>query len=86
MSSPPRPWLHDWEAVERCARALESFIRAEPLPWADFFIARARALAAYGAGRRDPSTMEELARLRAEAIRIGFKVALAPIKDALRSG
>jgi hypothetical protein len=78
--------LHDWEAVERCARALESFIRAEPLPWADFFIARGRALAAYGAGRHDPSTMEELARLRAEAIRIGFKVALAPIGEALRAG
>jgi hypothetical protein len=30
--------------------------------------------------------MEELARLRAEAIRIGFKVALAPIGEALRAG
>jgi hypothetical protein len=30
--------------------------------------------------------MEDLAQLRAEAIRIGFKVALAPIEDALRAG
>jgi len=77
--------LRDWKAVERYAKALEDFTRPEPLPWADFLIARGRALAAFGAGRRDQSIMEELERLRSDAIRIGFAASLAPIEDALRA-
>ena len=30
----------DWAAVERYADALEEYTRPEPLPWADFIIAR----------------------------------------------
>jgi tetratricopeptide (TPR) repeat protein len=78
--------LRDWEAVERYAGALESFTRAEPLPWANFFAARGRALAAFGAGRRDEPLMEELARLRADAVHVGFMGALAPVEAALRAG
>jgi class 3 adenylate cyclase/tetratricopeptide (TPR) repeat protein len=75
----------EWSEAERYTDALEAYTRPEPLPWADFHIARGRALAACGAGRRDRSVMEQLARLRAEASRIGFRSALAAIEDALRA-
>ena len=38
----------DWGAVEHHAAALDEYTRSEPLPWADFFVARGRALAAQG--------------------------------------
>ncbi|MGH6917133.1 MAG: adenylate/guanylate cyclase domain-containing protein, partial [Geminicoccaceae bacterium] len=75
--------LGDRQGVERYAAALERFTHAEPLPWADFFIAWGHALAAFGAGQRDEALVEELQRLRAEAARMGFRTALAPIDDAL---
>jgi len=77
--------LRDRQAVEGYAAALEAFTRAEPLPWADFFIAQGRALAALGAGPRDGPRVAELERLRAEAARLGLNVALARIDDALRT-
>ena len=73
-----------WGEAERYAEALEAYTRPEPLPWSEFYIARARALVAHGAGRRDRGVMEQLARLRGEAARVGFMSALAPIDDALR--
>jgi Double zinc ribbon len=45
----------DWSAAERYAAALEDHTRAEPLPFADFIIARGRTLAAWGRGERDPA-------------------------------
>ena len=43
----------DWNSVRRYADAFEDYTQAQPLPWSAFFIARARALAAYGSGKRD---------------------------------
>ncbi len=73
----------DWHEVERYAAALEDYTRPEPLPWSDFFIARARVLAAYGRGKCDDATMQELKRLRDEAARIGLKTALPALDAAL---
>jgi class 3 adenylate cyclase/tetratricopeptide (TPR) repeat protein len=73
----------DYEEVERYAAALADYARPEPLPWAEFFAARGRALAAFGRGRRDPALARELARLREEGERLGLKVALPPIEAAL---
>jgi hypothetical protein len=56
--------LGDYDEVERYSRALEDFTRPEPLPWADFFIARARALTAFGRGQCDAASMAALERLR----------------------
>ncbi len=75
--------LGRWDQAERYAAGLERYTRAEPLPWSDFFIARGRALAAHGSGRRDPGTARELERLREEAARVGFKMALPAIEQAL---
>lgn len=42
--------LGDWEEAERYAQALAAFTRPEPLPWSDFFIARAKRSPRSGAG------------------------------------
>ncbi len=73
----------DWNLVERYAEALEDFTSIEPLPRSDFFIARGRALAAFGRGGRDGATIDELRRLRGEAERIGLTIALPEIEAAL---
>jgi len=75
--------LGQWKEVGRYAASLEAYTRAEPLPWSDFFIARARALAAHGAGRRDARFARELERLREEAARVGFRTVVEPIEQAL---
>ena len=72
--------IGDWESVERYAVALEDFARPEPLPWCDFFIARGRALAAWGRGRRDAEALAELRRLREEAERTGFMTAIPALE------
>jgi tetratricopeptide (TPR) repeat protein len=77
--------IGDWEGVERYAVALEDYTRPEPLPWCDFFIARGRALAAWGRGRRDAEILPELQRLRADAERIGLTTALPALHEALRA-
>jgi len=76
----------DWMLVERYAEALKAFTSIEPLPRTDFFIARGRALAAFGRGIRDDATMQELQRLRGEAERVGFKTALSALDKALAAG
>ena len=73
----------DWDGVERYAAALQDYTRPEPLPWSDFFIARGRALAAYGRGERDPRLVAELQRLREEAAQAGLKIALCALETAI---
>lgn len=73
----------DWDSVERYAFAMEDYTRPEPLPWANFIIARGRALAAYGRSKRDSETSRELRRLRNEADRLGLKMALPALDQAL---
>src|SRR5581483_5117309 len=73
--------MGDWERAERHARALEACTRAEPLPMADFFVARGRALAAAGRdpGHADRATLE---RLMGEAERVGYLLALPALRQA----
>ena len=47
----------EWGEARRHAAALERYAAAEPLPWSDFFVARARALADAGRGRPDPAAL-----------------------------
>ena len=63
--------------------ALEDYTRPEPLSWCDFFIVRGRVLAAWGRGRRDAEALAELRRLREEAERTGFIIALPALEAAL---
>ena len=75
----------DWNAVERLATSLESFTSPEPLGWSDFFIARGRALAAFGRGERDETTAQELRRLCDIAERQGITVLVPAMHMALSS-
>ena len=72
-----------WDEVERYAKGLQDYTRPEPLPWSDFFIARGRALVAFGQGRRDAELLRELRRLRDVAERVGMKTALPALDEAL---
>ena len=67
--------IGDWARAEQYASALETFTRPEPLPWAEFFIARTRALTDFGQGKRDDATLLELRHLLDKAERTGLKVA-----------
>jgi len=75
----------EWEYARRFADALEDYTSAEPLPWSDFFIARARAMSAAGEGRRNQDLIAELTRLRDIATTVGFKIALTGIDNALEA-
>jgi class 3 adenylate cyclase/tetratricopeptide (TPR) repeat protein len=70
----------DWDGVERCAAELERYTRSEPLPFADFYISRARALSVWRRGRPD---LAELEHLRDEGERLGLLVALPAINMAI---
>jgi len=77
--------INDWDRVERYAAALEDYTRDEPLGWTDFYIARGRALAAFGRGKRDETTMKELQRLDDETQRVGLMVAKSALEKARSS-
>jgi class 3 adenylate cyclase/tetratricopeptide (TPR) repeat protein len=70
----------DWTGVERYAAALEKSMAAEPLPMTDFLIARARAVAAAGRGKKDEA---ELNRLIVQAKVVGWKIVLPSLEAAL---
>ena len=70
----------DWEGVDRYAAALEHIMAKEPLPMTDFFVARARAIAAAGRGHKDET---ELKRLLAEANCIGWQTVVPSLEAAL---
>jgi DNA-binding SARP family transcriptional activator len=73
--------LHDWDAAERHARALEDFTAAEPLPWSNFVVARGRALARHGRGKRDAALKSECQNLLETARTLG----LDPMVPALEA-
>ena len=75
--------LRNWIEVERYAQTMTDYTQAEPLPWSEFHIARARVLASFGRGERSAVIAAELDRLRGEGERIGFAPQLAAVNAAL---
>ena len=73
----------DWEQVEKHAAALEAFAEQEALPWSDFYVARARALAACHITPDAHETPAILTRLQQEAVGYGLQSALPAIEQAL---
>jgi class 3 adenylate cyclase/tetratricopeptide (TPR) repeat protein len=69
-----------WERALRYADALESYARAEPLPWSECLVARGRALAAAGKGNADRGALEACRR---DALRLGFDAAVLRLDAAL---
>ncbi len=79
--------IGEWDEVVRYTDALDDYTSAEPLPWSDFFIARGRALAAFGRGQRDGGhTAAELVEDRVEPARVagGGAAQYAALDLALR--
>jgi tetratricopeptide (TPR) repeat protein len=72
----------DWTGASRHADCLDTLTTAEPLPWASFFAARGRVLAAYGAGNVSSSLRVELRALSEQGRRLGFIEAIRAIEAA----
>jgi len=70
----------EWSEAERYANALEEYSSAEPLPWADFYAARGRVLAAAGRGFVDRAALESARR---KAVALGYVAAVPAIDAAL---
>lgn len=62
----------DWERAERFADSPEAFTRPEPVPFCEYFIARARTLAEHGRGRGNRTLSERLAELTGQGRKAGF--------------
>ncbi len=77
--------IGEWDEAERYATRLETYTREQPLPWPDFMIARGRALAAWGQGRRGTELVAELKRLRAEAEQVSLMTAVPALDEALHA-
>jgi class 3 adenylate cyclase/tetratricopeptide (TPR) repeat protein len=75
----------EWSEARRFADAMEDYTRAEPLPWSNFVVDRARALAAASEDRHDEDLIAELVRLRELAVDVGFMDALKAIDEALEA-
>ena len=73
----------DYDGAQRQARALDDFARFEPLPWTEFVVARAHALAAFERGERSDKLVAEIRRLQREAGERGYLSGLARIEAAL---
>ena len=71
-------------AAERYVAALASCTRPEPLPWADFQVARGRALAGFGRGARDDARSPGCGGLRNAAERDGLQLMLPALQAARR--
>jgi tetratricopeptide (TPR) repeat protein len=78
--------MGDHERLARYALALEQFTAAEPLPWSDFFIARARLLAAYARGHHDPDTLGRIEALCRRGREAGYHFAVEALDRALAAG
>ncbi len=73
----------DWHRVDRYATRLETYTRHEPLPWANFMIAKGRTLAAWGRGERGPALANALRNLTKIAEERRLQLDLDELKSAL---
>lgn len=75
--------IRDWAEVERYCHLLEAYAAQEPFPWADFVVARGRALCRALQGVADPALVPELQRLHRLALQSSGTLYLADIEAAL---
>jgi len=75
----------DWDGVERHATALAEFMAEDPVPYATFYIERARAIAAIGQNPADEKARAELKRVRDYAENTQLRAAIAAIDRAAAS-
>ena len=75
----------DWAQVQRHADSLEAFSAQERLPWSDFYVARARALASWNSGGRTADSKTILQKLRNDALAFGLQSSIPAIDQALNA-
>ena len=63
-----------WDEAERYADALRAYTASEPVPWSDFISVRARTMAAFGRGQRNPTITTMLQRLQIKAQTVGLQL------------
>ncbi len=73
----------DARAASRYAEQLRLYTQAEPLPWSDLFVARARVLARLRQGCANDATRAELTQVRGALARAELRAFLAPVDAAL---
>ncbi len=73
----------DWPSVLHYAGRLEAYTSAEPLPWTDMLIKRARLLADVGANGMSQQTRTNLEALRTECQRMSWNTALVAVQRVL---
>jgi len=73
----------DWDAVDGFAARLTEACSAEPVPWADFHIARCRVLAEIGRGSTDAGLTAQIQSLKGEAETRGQKPAAKSLAEAM---
>jgi hypothetical protein len=78
--------IADWGEADRFASALKDYTSEEAVPWVDYLVTRARALAGFGRGRRDAGTSRTLGQLHEQAERAGMGMAAAAIAQRLGDG
>lgn len=64
----------NWTMVERLAQALSDYVAAEPNEYAEFFVSRARALAALARNPKDLQATETIGRLSARARDVDLRI------------
>jgi hypothetical protein len=79
------PRLQDWDELDCFATALKTYNSAESLARCTYVVARGRALAAFGRGRRDSQTIEELRRIYRYGRKLACPSPCPPWKQHLRN-
>ncbi len=72
-----------WDEAERYCKRLEAFCAPEPFPWADFIVARGRALGRAGQGESGPGLAALLQALRRQAAESESNIHLPDLDAAL---
>ena len=72
----------DWDAAQRYCDQLAAYTAAEPVPWADFVIARGRVLAEVGRGRSGIELALRVDKLRALATDAEFNIYVPELSAA----
>lgn len=73
----------DWDLVDQYADALRDYSKNEPLPFAEYFMARGRALAAHGRNGAGADTRASLMAYREAAQTAGLAQALPALDEAI---
>ncbi|MGH8677567.1 MAG: tetratricopeptide repeat protein, partial [Burkholderiales bacterium] len=73
-----------WDQADAYTAALDTYFREEPMAWADFIVARGRALAQFGRGPR-AGALQQVRQLRDQAARLNMMAELIRLDAALES-